>query len=387
MSDSRGAQGVRLHIVTGKGGTGKTTVAAALGIALAGQGRKVLLAEVEDRQGISQTFDVPPLSHTETLIFDDPSGGSLWGMAVEPKSALLEYLHKFYKLGRAGSLLEKIGAIDFATTIAPGLRDVLLIGKVYEAVGRREGRGRHGKTPTYDAVVLDAPPTGRVARFLGVNEEVAEVARMGPIKGQADSITAMLKSRITAVHIVTLLEEMPVQECLDAVHDLDPGGQGPRGPLRRGQRPAARRRRRRPRRRRRARPQGHDRRPPGRGGGPPRTPRPPRGTGPADSGAGPGRLLPPGAGGRAGGGRHTGARRRTARARDGVTTWRVPRRKRARRNRARRDRPGRRWTSTRCSPIRASGSSSAAAPAASARRRPRPRSGCGRPSPGAASSS
>ncbi|MCB1300369.1 MAG: AAA family ATPase [Tetrasphaera sp.] len=224
VSDYPGAQGVRLHIVTGKGGTGKTTVAAALGIALAGQGRKVLLAEVEDRQGISQTFDVPPLSHTETLIFDDPSGGSLWGMAVEPKSALLEYLHKFYKLGRAGSLLEKIGAIDFATTIAPGLRDVLLIGKVYEAVGRREGRGRHGKTPTYDAVVLDAPPTGRVARFLGVNEEVAEVARMGPIKGQADSITAMLKSRITAVHIVTLLEEMPVQECLDAVHDLTANG-------------------------------------------------------------------------------------------------------------------------------------------------------------------
>ncbi len=214
------ASGVRLHVVTGKGGTGKTTVAAALSVALARQGKKVLLAEVEERQGISQTFDIPPLPHAETLILEDPSGGSLWGMAVQPKAALLDYLQRFYKLGRAGSLLDKVGATDFATTIAPGVRDVLLIGKVYEAVGRTSGRGRNA-APTYDAVVLDAPPTGRIARFLGVNEELAEVARVGPIKGQADSITALLQSRATAVHLVTLLEEMPVQECLDALDELD----------------------------------------------------------------------------------------------------------------------------------------------------------------------
>ena len=215
--------GVRLHIVTGKGGTGKTTVAAALAIAIARQGKKVLLAEVEDRQGISQIFDIAPLAHAETLIFNDPSGGSLWGLAVEPKAALLEYLHKFYKLGRAGSLLEKLGAVDFATTIAPGVRDVLLIGKIYEAVGRRTGRGRSA-TPVYDAVVLDAPPTGRIGRFLGVNEEVAEIAKVGPIRAQADSITALLQSRVTAVHVVTLLEEMPVQECIDALAELTAKG-------------------------------------------------------------------------------------------------------------------------------------------------------------------
>ena len=223
VSETTSGSGVRLHVVTGKGGTGKTTVAAALGVALAAQGRRVLLAEVEDRQGISQTFDIAPLSTTETLIFEHPSGGSLHGLAVEPKAALLEYLQKFYKLGRAGSLLEKIGAVDFATTIAPGVRDVLLIGKVYEAVGRRVGRGKKA-TRVYDAVVLDAPPTGRVARFLGVNEEVAEVARVGPVKTQAESITTMLQSRITAVHLVTLLEEMPVQECLDAVAGLTADG-------------------------------------------------------------------------------------------------------------------------------------------------------------------
>ena len=129
--------GVRLHIVTGKGGTGKTTVAAALALALARQGKRVLLAEVEERQGISQTFDVPPLGHEETRIVHERGGGELYGMSVDVRESLMEYLQKFYKLGRAGSVLEKVGAVDFATTIAPGLRDVLLIGKVYEAAGRR----------------------------------------------------------------------------------------------------------------------------------------------------------------------------------------------------------------------------------------------------------
>ena len=211
--------GVRLHIVTGKGGTGKTTVAAALALALARQGKRVLLAEVEERQGISQTFDVPPLGHEETRIVHERGGGELYGMSVDVRESLMEYLQKFYKLGRAGSVLEKVGAVDFATTIAPGLRDVLLIGKVYEAAGRR-GSSRQHDRPVYDAVVLDAPPTGRVVRFLNVNAEVADVARVGPIRTQADSITRMLRSHRTAVHVVSLLEEMPVQETVDALAEL-----------------------------------------------------------------------------------------------------------------------------------------------------------------------
>lgn len=211
----------RLHVVTGKGGTGKTTVASAMSLALASTPGRVLLTEVEGRQGISQTFDVPPLGTEETRVVRLPGGGEVDGLSVEPKAALLEYLQLFYKLGRAGRLLEKFGAIDFATTIAPGVRDVLLIGKVYEA-GRRRRDGRHrGDAPlTYDALVLDAPPTGRIGRFLSVNSEVADLARVGPIHSQAESITRLLQSEQTVVHLVTLLEEMPVQETLEAVEDL-----------------------------------------------------------------------------------------------------------------------------------------------------------------------
>ncbi|KRE60830.1 ArsA-related P-loop ATPase [Nostocoides sp. Soil756] len=216
--------GVRLHVVTGKGGVGKTTVASALGLALARQGQRVLLVEVEGRQGISQTFGVPPLGTDEVRLVQDPSGGELWGLSVDAKAALLEYLQTFYKLGRAGGALEKMGVIDFATTIAPGVRDVLLTGKVYEAVGRTDGSRRGQGAHVWDAVVLDAPPTGRVARFLGVNEQVADLARVGPIHAQAESITRMLRDRISRVHVVTLLEEMPVQESADAVAELVAAG-------------------------------------------------------------------------------------------------------------------------------------------------------------------
>jgi anion-transporting ArsA/GET3 family ATPase len=221
--------GVRLHVVTGKGGTGKTTVAAALALALAAGGRKTLLVEVEGRQSIAQLFDVPPLPYEETKVAVGPGGGVVFALAVDPKAALLEYLEMFYHLGRAGRMLERLGAVDFATTIAPGVRDVLLTGKVYEAVRRRETiRSRRGQKtvekPTYDAVVLDAPPTGRISRFLNVNEEVVGLAKVGPIRNQAGSIMTLLRSAQTAVHLVTVLEEMPVQEMVDGVRELGAAG-------------------------------------------------------------------------------------------------------------------------------------------------------------------
>jgi anion-transporting ArsA/GET3 family ATPase len=211
----------RFHIVTGKGGTGKTTVAAALALALAGTGRRTLLVEVEGRHGIAQVFEAGELPYEERKIAVAPGGGEVFAMAIDPELALLDYLEMFYKLGRAGRALKKLGAIDFATTIAPGLRDVLLTGKACEAVRRRVGKG---STRVYDAVVMDAPPTGRITRFLNVNDEVAGLARFGPIHNQAQAVMRVLKSAETAVHLVTLLEEMPVQETVDGVAELRAAG-------------------------------------------------------------------------------------------------------------------------------------------------------------------
>jgi anion-transporting ArsA/GET3 family ATPase len=202
-------------VVTGKGGTGKTTVSGALALALASRGRRVLVMETEGRQGLAQLFDTPPLPYEERRVARAPDGGEVFALAVDVEKALLEYLDLFYKLGRAGRALDRMGAVDFATTVAPGLRDVLLTGKAYEAVRHNRGGRR-----TYDAVVLDAPPTGRITRFLNVNSEVAGLARMGPVRNQADTIMKLLHSGDTAVHLVTLLEEMPVQETVDSIAEL-----------------------------------------------------------------------------------------------------------------------------------------------------------------------
>ena len=126
----------RLHVVTGKGGTGKTTVAAAMALGLAERGKRILLVEVEGRQGLAQLFDVPPLPYVERRIATGSAGGEVFALAVDAEAALLDYLDMYYHLGRAGRALDKVGAVDFVTTIAPGLRDVLLTGKVYEATRR-----------------------------------------------------------------------------------------------------------------------------------------------------------------------------------------------------------------------------------------------------------
>ncbi|BBX75844.1 ArsA family ATPase [Mycobacterium shinjukuense] len=206
----------RLHFVTGKGGTGKSTIAAALALTLAAGGRQVLLVEVEGRQGIAQLFDVPPLPYQEVKIATAERGGHVNALAIDIEAAFLEYLDMFYNLGIAGRAMRRIGAIEFATTIAPGLRDVLLTGKIKETVVRVD----KNRLPVYDAVVVDAPPTGRISRFLDVTKAVADLARGGPVHSQSEGVVKLLHSDQTAIHLVTLLEALPVQETLEAIEEL-----------------------------------------------------------------------------------------------------------------------------------------------------------------------
>ena len=211
-----GCRRARLHVITGKGGTGKTTVAAALALALASNGRRVLLIEVEERQGIARLFDVPPLPYEERKVAIATGGGEVRALAVDVEAALLEYFAMFYNLGFAGRSLKKMGAVEFATTLAPGLRDVLLTGKAKETVTRR---GSDNK-PVYDEVVMDAPPTGRVVTFLNVTGAMSDLAKRGPIHSQAEGVVRLLHSPDTIVHLVTLLEDMPVTETLEAIAHL-----------------------------------------------------------------------------------------------------------------------------------------------------------------------
>jgi len=208
--------GPHVAIVTGKGGVGKTTAAAALALAGVTSGRRTLLVEVEGRQGFSRVFGTQPWDYTEREFRP-----GLWGSALDPADAVYEYLELFYGLKRVQWVMERSNALDFVTTAAPGLRDLLLVGKIYEIEARKREDGRR----EYDLIVVDAPPTGRIVPFLQAPEAVTEIVRVGPIRRQSSQIREMLQNprRVRAI-IVTLLEEMPVRETIEGVTALRDAG-------------------------------------------------------------------------------------------------------------------------------------------------------------------
>ncbi len=203
-------------MVTGKGGVGKTTTAAAIALASVASGRRTMLVEVEGRQGFSRTFGTATWDYQPREFRPD-----LWGMAIDPTDAVYEYLDRFYGLKRVHWVMERSHALDFVTAAAPGLRDLLLLGKIYDLEIQRRSDGRR----RYDLIVVDAPPTGRIVPFLRAPEGVTEIVRVGPIQRQAGAMWEMLQNprRLRAV-VVSLLEEMPVRETVEAVTALGDAG-------------------------------------------------------------------------------------------------------------------------------------------------------------------
>jgi anion-transporting ArsA/GET3 family ATPase len=186
----------------------------------------VLVAEVEGRQGLAGLFGRRALGHQETRVAE-----GVHALAVDPDESLREYLAR-YGFAPLARLLSWAHLNRFITAAAPGLGDVLLVGKVWEAATRPGGSGGPpGRSPggseaqPYDLVVLDAPPTGRVVPFLRAPETVAELARVGPIRHQADRVRDLLDDPgRTAVLLTCLPEELPVTETLEGVAALAEAG-------------------------------------------------------------------------------------------------------------------------------------------------------------------
>jgi anion-transporting ArsA/GET3 family ATPase len=198
-----------LLVVTGKGGVGKSTVAAALGLAAYRRGLRTIVVEVAAREDVSRA-----LASDAAGAYDDRSvSGGLHHISIEPQHAMEEYLRQRLPVGVLAGRLSHSRIFSALTAATPGMRELLTVGKVWE-LAQRERRTR-GAEP-YDLVVLDAPATGHVLAMLQAPRTFASVARVGPVARQGATIARFLSDpRRTAVLAVSSAEEMAVSETLE----------------------------------------------------------------------------------------------------------------------------------------------------------------------------
>lgn len=205
----------KILVVSGKGGVGKTTVAGALALAAARQGRTVCVAEVDRKGTLPKLFG----SSGELTYEPRPMAPGVWGMNIIPERALAEYLDVQYHMKRVSRVLTSSHFVDYVTTAAPGLKDILVLGKIwYLEQGRAGGRDE----PRFDTIVVDAPAAGHMLTFLQAPMGLSDAVRVGPIKRQSEWLIDMLTDpERSRVHLVTLAEEMPVSETLETSQALE----------------------------------------------------------------------------------------------------------------------------------------------------------------------
>ena len=199
-----------LLVVTGKGGVGKSRVAAALGLAASRRGLRTIVVEVAARDDISRTLST---SEATGAYAERAVGGPLNHISIDPQRAMEEYLRQQLPFGALAGLLSRSQIFTTLTAATPGLRELLTVGKVWELA--QPDRRNHGAEP-YDLVVLDAPATGHGLAMLQAPSTFAAVARVGPVAKQGREVASFLGDpRRTAVVAVSTAEEMPVTETLE----------------------------------------------------------------------------------------------------------------------------------------------------------------------------
>ena len=202
----------RVVIVAGKGGVGKTTVTAALARLAAAEGLSTLVVDVEGKSGLAGLFGRAPLSYRESVLWPaSEDGAEVRGRTLTPDEALLEYLED-HGLRRISKRLAAAGAIDVVSTAVPGIKDILVLGKVKQI--ERSG--------AVDLVLLDAPAAGHAITFLLAARSLLDAVRVGPIQTQARDVLELLADpERCSVVLVTIPEETPVNELVETAFALE----------------------------------------------------------------------------------------------------------------------------------------------------------------------
>jgi anion-transporting ArsA/GET3 family ATPase len=198
----------RLIFLTGKGGVGKSTVAAALGVVAARGGKRAIVCEVAQQERMSRMFQRQGVGYHETEIAPD-----LFAFSIDPQHALEEYLLLQIRIKPLYDLMFKNRIFTYFAAATPGLRELVTVGKIWE-LAQLDRRVKEGAK--YDLVIVDAPATGHGIGLLRTPKTFGDIARVGPIKRQADLIYSFITDRsLTSVCAVAWPEEMPVNETID----------------------------------------------------------------------------------------------------------------------------------------------------------------------------
>ena len=201
----------RLHFVAGKGGVGKTTMAAALALLLVRRGRRTLAVEMEGPGRLAALLGATQPAHGPVEIVP-----GLHVLAVDGRAALEEYLALVIPVKRLLSTIFSSKIYQYFVAAAPGLKELMTIGKIWYEATRRDG-----DRPAWDAIVVDAPATGHSLQYLRMPQAARETFGAGLVQREATKIVDLLRDpATTTVHLVTLAEEMPVAETLEMRQQL-----------------------------------------------------------------------------------------------------------------------------------------------------------------------
>lgn len=195
----------RLQIVTGKGGVGRSAVTAALALAAARSGQRVLATAMTDSSGLAAHLGAESLDYDPT-----PIEPNLHALAVDRARALDEYLRLQLPLGRRAPLRPLIRSLESITQTVPGIRDVVTTGKLHYEV----------RSGNWDLVVADGPPTGQIMSYLRASRVIASLIPTGRAREQADQMTDLLAAPESSLVMVAIGEELPVTETLEALDEL-----------------------------------------------------------------------------------------------------------------------------------------------------------------------
>jgi anion-transporting ArsA/GET3 family ATPase len=202
-----------LVIVTGKGGVGKTTVAVALGMRAAAEGKRTIVCEVAAQENASRMFE-----HTTVGFHEVELEKNLWAISIDPDESMREYVLLQLKVRAMRDMLFRSRIFNYLAAATPGLKELVTIGKIWE-LAQLDRKVKSARK--YDTVIVDAPATGHGVGFLQTPRTFANIARVGPIHSQAQTLDNFITDHEnTGVAIVALPEEMPVNESAALEHDL-----------------------------------------------------------------------------------------------------------------------------------------------------------------------